>query len=71
MAMTASERARLGGLAVKARYGSDHFRELQRRSWAKQVEKNPLASFRLSRAWLRSMDVAPENGAWQRRDWGT
>ena len=59
-----------GGRATFERYGSDYMRELQRRSWAKQLERNPHANMRLGYAGLRSMDPAAYNGAWQ-RDWST
>jgi hypothetical protein len=62
------EAGRRGGIAVLQKYGSEHFRALQARSWAKQVEKDSRAPFRLGYAGLRSMDPAGYNAAWQNVD---
>lgn len=62
-------RGRLGGKKVLEKYGTDHFRALQRLSWARQIERDPKAGDRLYRAGLRAIDPVPENQAWTRDDW--
>lgn len=61
------ERGRLGGQKVLALYGSDHFRKLQRLSWARQLERDPNAGERLMKAGLKAIDPVPENGAWSKQ----
>lgn len=62
--MVRQEAGRKGGRATLERYGTEHYRKLQQRSWQTQVQRDPNAGFRLGHAGLRSMDPVPQNRAW-------
>jgi hypothetical protein len=61
---TMAERGKLGGQKTYEKYGSDHFRNLQKLSWERQQTLDAKAGKRLSRAGLKAIDPVPENGAW-------